>query len=507
MYKNILVVNMLHIGDLLLATPVLRTLRANFPDARITLLADAKIDDLVRFNKHIDELISVDKKGYHDKLTNYLQLILEVRRRKFDLVINLHPNERASAIAAFSGARRIVGYSSAGFGYFFDDLVENRNFDRAQKNRPDIPHQASEHLAMLKKVLGLEIIDDDGLEMWLDEAAAAKAGGRWFAAFGKQYFQVIGLNTGASWPTKRWCAEGFAAVADRLLEMGYGIAFFGGPMDVGTVSEVRGRMKQGDHPRIAVFTGRTTLMELAALVGKCAVFLTNDSGPMHVAVAQKVPVVSIFGPSNEVGFRPYDEKAVVLTAAGISCRPCGQHHCDHHSCMNRIEAQTVIKSVVGLAGDIAAEPRPAVFFDRDGVINVDKGYVFRKEDFEWMPGVIDKIKDYNDKGFYVFIVTNQSGVARGYYGEEDVRALHRWMNEELAGYGAHIDAFYYCPHHPDYGDTDYRMKCSCRKPQPGLILRAFSQWDVDKGNSFLIGDKESDIEAARAAGIRGVLFR
>ncbi|MBP2654176.1 MAG: rfaF 3 [Firmicutes bacterium] len=506
MYKKILVINMLHIGDLLLATPVLTTLRANYPEAHIALLADAKIDSLVKFNKNIDELISVDKKGYHNKLGNYFRLILEVRRCKFDLVINLHPNERASALAAFSGARRIIGYSSPGFGIFFDDLLDNKNFDHKLKNRPDIPHQAAEHLERLENVLGITPVDR-GLEMWLDEVTEKKAEKRWFAAFGHPSFKVVGFNTGASWPTKRWTAAGFAAVGDKLLEMGYGLAFFGGPMDAENVKDILELMKHGQHPRIAVFTGKLDLLELGALIRKCAVFLTNDSGPMHVAVAQKKAVVAIFGSSNEVGFGPYDKNSVVITPEGLTCRPCGSHNCDHHSCMTGIMPETVLEAVVTLAGPNELAPRPAVFFDRDGVLNVDTAYVYRSEDFKWNAGAVEAVKYFNDKGYYVFVVTNQSGVARGLYKEDDVHDLHQWMNNELEASGAHIDAFYYCPHHPEEGSAEYRKVCDCRKPEPGLILQALQEWPVEKTNSLLIGDKESDLAAAEAAGIKGFLFK
>lgn len=505
MYNKILVINMLHIGDLLLATPVLTTLRYNYPQAHIALAADAKIDGLVRYNKDIDELIAVDKKGYHNKLGNFLKLIKTIRKRQFDLVINLHPNERASALAAFSGAKKIIGYSSFGFGLFFDHLINNKNFDKKLKNRPDIPHQACEHLEMLKLVLGIEP-KDEGLKMEIDEATMAWANERWFAEFGNNKFKVIGFNTGASWPTKRWTTGGFAAVADNLLRQGYGVAFFGGPMDAENVREILSKMEYGQHARLAVFTGQVNLLELAALIRKCAVFLTNDSGPMHVAVAQQAKVVSIWGSSNEVGFAPYSSADVVITAPGISCRPCGQHNCDHHSCMREITADTVLRYVLAAAGASGDAPLPAVFFDRDGVLNFDKGYIYRSEEFEWNDGAIAAIKYLNDAGKYVFVVTNQSGVARGYYREEDVRHLHRWMNEELAKHNAHIDAFYYCPHHENGLQEKYRMRCDCRKPGPGLLLQALSEWQVDRENSFLVGDKDSDIMAAQAAGIKGHLY-
>ena len=115
----------MHIGDLMLATPVLRTLRANYPDARISLLADKKLRDLVEHNKHIDECLLIDKKGKDDHFGSLWQFIAGLRKKKFDLVINLHRNERASAIAAFSGAKRIVGYSKPGFSLLFDEVMQN----------------------------------------------------------------------------------------------------------------------------------------------------------------------------------------------------------------------------------------------------------------------------------------------------------------------------------------------------------------------------------------------
>jgi D-glycero-D-manno-heptose 1,7-bisphosphate phosphatase len=150
--------------------------------------------------------------------------------------------------------------------------------------------------------------------------------------------------------------------------------------------------------------------------------------------------------------------------------------------------------------------RPAAFFDRDGVLNVDKGYLYRREDFEWIPGAIEAVKRLNDCGYLVFVVTNQSGVARGYYREEDVVRLHGWMNDELAKHGARIDKFYYCPHYTEGAALEYVKACECRKPLPGLILTAFTEWEVDREKSFLIGDKDSDLAAAAAAGITGYKF-
>lgn len=155
---------------------------------------------------------------------------------------------------------------------------------------------------------------------------------------------------------------------------------------------------------------------------------------------------------------------------------------------------------------LALRRRPAAFLDRDGVLNVDLHYVHRPEQVEWIPGAIDCVRRLNDLGYRVVVVTNQAGVAHGYYGEDSVHALHAWMSDQLAAQGAFVDAFYHSPHHPEARVEKFRRNHVDRKPGPGMILRALSDLDIDKSRSFLIGDKESDIAAAQGAGIPGFLF-
>lgn len=154
----------------------------------------------------------------------------------------------------------------------------------------------------------------------------------------------------------------------------------------------------------------------------------------------------------------------------------------------------------------SSQLKPAAFLDRDGVVNHDDAYIGTRDRIRWMPGVGNAIRKLNDAGYLVFLFTNQSGVARGLFTEDDVRTLHDWMRSELEGEDAHIDDVRYCPHHPDGTVQAYANECDWRKPQPGMILDLMKHWPVDKDRSFVIGDKDRDLEAGAAAGIRGFLF-
>jgi D-glycero-D-manno-heptose 1,7-bisphosphate phosphatase len=144
--------------------------------------------------------------------------------------------------------------------------------------------------------------------------------------------------------------------------------------------------------------------------------------------------------------------------------------------------------------------RKAVFLDRDGVINIDHGYVYRPEDFKFIDGVFDTCRHFHQLGYLLIVVTNQSGIARGMYTEQDFQALNHWMQEKFAEEGAPIAHVYHCPHHPKFG-TEAERGCQCRKPMPGMIQAAIAEYDLDPEQCAMVGDKRGDMEAATAAGL------
>ena len=337
LYQNILVIHLMHLGDLMLGTPVLAALRQQYPAARITLLADKKLADVVAANEHLDECLLIDKKGADGGILGILRYAMRLRKNHYDLVINLHRNERSSALAALSGGRCIVGYAKPGFALAFDHVSPSQN---------QVMHEVHSHYAALRAAGVLHADGTAGLEMWIPPAAEEEAERLWQAHFAPTD-KVIAINIGASWATKRWIDAYFAVVADTYLRRGYHIAVMGGPMDREMVEECRARMEEREHPHLHIFTGQVSLGVLAGLLSRCILFITTDSGPMHVGVAMHVPVICMFGSSPIPGFYPYDARSISVRAP-VSCHPCRIHECplageEHMMCMKRMPPALILQ--------------------------------------------------------------------------------------------------------------------------------------------------------------------
>lgn len=334
---KILIINLMYIGDLLFITPAIHLLRTTYPASELDLLLDKKYIDIFVNNDHINNIIAIDKKGFHGKLMNYIRLIKDIKKKNYDLVINLHRNERSSAIAAFSNGKRIIGFASKGFEFFFSSPL---------KEHTDI-HQVESYLNVLK-VLEIKDLHNKGLEMIPGVDAENSADRKWTEAGLKSESNVIGLNTGGSWPTKRWTIEGFAQLINLLYKNNFIPVMFGGDMDKPMVEQI---IFKTPKPPV-IFTGKLNLLELGATIKKCSVFVSGDSGPMHIAASQQIPTVALFGPSDPIRYAPYHVDHILLRSLEETCIGCGLHKCEHHRCMKNIKAPDVYRAITTLLSKV-----------------------------------------------------------------------------------------------------------------------------------------------------------
>jgi heptosyltransferase-2 len=307
--RNVLVLQTSFLGDSLLTLPLLRRLKDGLPGARLTVLALPKNADVFRGCAWVDETIEDDKRGLHGGPLGAWRIAAELRARGFDLAVIPHRSLRSALVAKLAGIPRRVGFSASAGRFLLTDVVP---FSW-------LAHDLERNLA-LAAPLGADSRTIHGEARYITPAPPAPALARKLADAGLgDGDRLIGVHPGAAWATKRWLPERFAELCRRLSAEGFKPVLVGGPGDAALGAEIARGSGAAD------LVGRTDLSELAALMGRLALFVTNDSGPMHLAAAAGVPVVAVFGATTrELGFFPYGPKHRVVEAA-LACRPCGLH--------------------------------------------------------------------------------------------------------------------------------------------------------------------------------------
>lgn len=490
------------IGDAVMCTPALSALRSGFPHAQITLLVNATIAELLKNNPHLDRIWVYDKAGGHHGLMGKVRLSQELSRESFDLAVLFQNAFEAALLTKLAKIPIRYGYSTDGRGFL---LTHHAPLPKGTC------HQTEYYLHLLTP-LG---ITDGSKRLWLvttdGENEAARQSIRSHGIDDDE--QLVGINPGATYGTaKRWSTERYARLADQLMESPKArILIFGGPGEEDLGHAISSQMR---HPAL-VLTGRLKVRELMAMIRQCDLFLTNDSGPMHIAAAFEIPLVAIFGPTDPQTTSPLGEKSLLLRKQ-VDCSPCLLRECPiDHRCMTRMTVEEVfeatgkyLKNHRGGKGAGETEPelsvaydrsrKIAVFLDRDGTINEDVGYLNSPAELKLIHGAAQAIRQINEHQLKAVILTNQSGVARGYYSEERLKEIHQCLEQVLAKEDARLDGIYYCAHHPDEG-------CDCRKPSVGMLEAACRDLSLDLSHSYVVGDKLTDIQLARNAGAKGVL--
>jgi heptosyltransferase II len=334
--QKLLVIQTAFLGDSVLTLPFLKALKERYPHAAISVLCTPEVADVFEHHPAVSDLIHFDKRGKGKGFQGLRKVIQELHSRNYPLAFLPHRSFKSALIAWLAGIPRRIGFSSSQGKWLLTDVVP---FDWKT-------HDADRNLALLQAV-GVQRQSGE-LSLKVDVSAHQDITQRLQDAGISAKDSVLGINAGSVWPTKRWLPEGFAAVADRAIrELGMKVIFFGGPADAEAVHQVMGKMQE----KAVDWVGKTRLRELIASIARCNVFLTNDSGPMHIAVASHVPTVAIFGPTTkELGFFPYGPGHIVVEK-DLACRPCGLHgakRCPlgHFQCMNTITPEEVFAAVV-----------------------------------------------------------------------------------------------------------------------------------------------------------------
>ncbi len=323
---RILVVDLAYIGDLLMSTPALRNLRRAFPQASIDILVAAVGRPMIERNDSIDRVITTQiKSGGLAALRREAKWVAE---EGYDLAVCFHRGHGSLLMLKMAGVPKRIGFTNEGRGLL---LTAGIPFQLRR-------HRAWNHLRLLEKCLGIDIDYKTPTELKVDPEATASMDAKLAGqADGRR---LVGINPNAAWPTKRWLPGRFAEVGDAIAEMGFLPVLIGSQKEKSISSAVKAAMKTGALD----LTGETTLEELAALLERCEVLVTNDSGPMHMAHALGVPVVSIFGPTDPKRCGPW-QGAIKPIQVDIDCIRCYRKSCWHLSCMRGVNSKSVIEAV------------------------------------------------------------------------------------------------------------------------------------------------------------------
>jgi len=335
--KNILVIKLRYIGDVLLATPVLRALRERFPDAHLAAAVNRGTEDILKWNPDLNEVLVVERVG----LAGQFRFLGEIRRRRFDCVIDLTDGDRAAILARFSGAPVRIGLND-------EHRWRGLLYTAVAHSEPSVAHRIERDLETVRSLgvqpkSGLPVLrtstqdDEEGARL-LDEIAGEplSRGAR----------PLVMFQPGARYWFKAWPVERFADLANRLAERDDCRILIGGhAQEKALADQIAARARS----KPVVLAGRTTLLQYAAILKRCALFVGSDNGPMHMAAALGVPVVALFGPSNPAEWGPRGQRVEVFYK-GLDCRRCFHPTCTRgeESCMKQITVGEVFAAATKL---------------------------------------------------------------------------------------------------------------------------------------------------------------
>jgi heptosyltransferase-2 len=470
---RILVIRLSSLGDIILTTPVLDALRDNYRNSEIFFLTRQKYQGLFESDPRISSVIYFDPEGRDKGISGFLRQIKNLNKERFDLIVDLHSNLRSFFIRLLVKANKKVHYHKGLIARLLMVYFKKWKAKPVLTIENYLKSLGETGTRAWNKIPGLYSKKDN--KIWAED---------FFIENGLAKGDIlIGIAPGAKWEMKRWDLDKFSSVAKNLSrDLPAKIFLVGNKKDQKLLEEIVNYV--GKDKTIQAVD--LSLDRLIALVERCDLFISNDSGPMHLASALGVPTIGIFGPTSPgLGFSPSGLEDKVFWA-GADCSPCSLHgkkDCVKESryCMDNIKPEKIIEEAKRMLN-----ADKVIFLDRDGTITEEKDFVYKIEEIKFIPGSKEALKILQNSGYKLVIVSNQSGIARRIMTEEQVDKVNNFILKELEKEGIKIEGIYYCSHHPD-------ENCDCRKPKTGLIEKALQDHPLKLKGAWVIGDKLSDV--------------
>ncbi len=479
MQKRILIIRLGSLGDVILTSPTVLNLRLAFPEAQIDFLTKERFAEIVRRFDGVDTVVTIPNKP---SLGEYLKILYRLDEDNYTTVVDLHRNSRSWLARKMLHAPETVMYNKR--------RVEREQIVRRKKIPESWPHT----IDMYNKAV-LELGAEPVVRRPIIKYDRTKSN--------KEY---IVIAPGAAHETKRWPAERFSEVAHKVhqetgLKTKWVVASSDYPKGIDLASVVT------DFIEPVVDRNLTEIIEL---LSNAKLVISNDTGLAHLSSAVGTELIVLFGPTHpSLGFAPRGLRDEVI-GVNESCSPCSLHGSkvcirEERFCFTRISTDAVATRALAKLSETSGER--ALFLDRDGTLIVEKNYLSHPDAVELIPGVAEALRKAKKAGYKLIIVSNQSGVARGFFQIEEVERVMGRTLELFSAEHVEFDGVYFCPHHPDGNVRDFSIKCECRKPNPAMIEQAVIELGIDLRRSVVIGDSLVDYNLARGVGARGMIVR